>query len=788
MTAGAGRPRIGRAGWGTELALGMRMCVAGGRSGWAQLTMIALGVGLGVAMLLTATTIPAVMAARDARINARAEDSGRELPRGADTVLVARADSQFGEHVIHGRMLQPEGDRAPLPPGVTRRLAPGEMVVSPALATLLASPDAALLRDRWGARVVGRIGPSGLAGPAEYAFYLGAGQLDDASATRVRTFGAADAEQGLPPELLLLGSIGLVVLLLPVAIFVMTAVRFGSEARDRRLAAVRLVGADAAMTSRIAAGESLAGAIAGLLVGGLVFLAVARLAGRLVPERLTFYDTDVRPVPALVVLVAVLVPVATVLVTLSALRRVVVEPLGVVRRGGDRRRRLWWRLILPATGVALLWPVYDGLIDTSNSAGYQVVAGVTALLTGLALLLPWLVEATVRRLGAGGISWQLAVRRLQLDNGTAVRAVSGIAVSVAGAIALQGLFAAVQAQYAREDLGRGERFQIVVLTRDGAHRDDWVTALRHTTGVRVVEPVTVTSAVPAVGPDQLSESPDQLSESPDQLSESRVQIGGCDVLRRFGRIGACADGDTFLVAAHLPVAPHPGTTLVLGDGAPPGAGKSPRWTLPATTRTVPAVDESDVVGLPMILATPAAVRGSLPDDRVVDIYAGLDPAVPDALDRLRNTAARRDPTAIVLRTDNRSLQSTLATIRQALLVGAVALLVLIGASMLVNVAEQLRERRKLMAVLVAFGTRQSTLTGSVFYQVAIPVLLGLSLAVIAGTGLSAALQTAAGSQVRIDWLGIGITSMAAALVVVLTTVASLPLQWRLTRPVLLRSE
>jgi predicted lysophospholipase L1 biosynthesis ABC-type transport system permease subunit len=321
------------------------------------------------------------------------------------------------------------------------------MVVSPALAELLTSGEGALLRGRWGERVVGTIGAAGLSGPGEYAFYLGTDRLTEASGDvhRIRSFGTTHrGDEGIPAVLLLLAVVGLVVLLLPVAVFLASAVRFGGEARDRQLAALRLVGADAAMTRRIAAGETLAGALLGLVAGWLLFLAAGLLASRSGLAGMTFSFADLRPVPALAALVAVLVPVGAVLVTVSALRRVVLEPLGVVRRSGDRRRRLWWRLILPVAGLALLYPLHAGLSAQADGFEYQVMAGVAALLIGVALLLPWLVGAAVRRLGGGGVAWQLAVRRLQLDSGTAVRAVSGIAVSVAGAIALQGLLAAVQ--------------------------------------------------------------------------------------------------------------------------------------------------------------------------------------------------------------------------------------------------------------------------------------------------------------------------------------------------------
>ena len=61
--------------------------------------------------------------------------------------------------------------------------------------------------------------------------------------------------------------------LLPVAVFTAAAVRFGGESRDRRLAAVRLVGADSRMTHRIAAGEALLSAALGTVVGAVLFLA-----------------------------------------------------------------------------------------------------------------------------------------------------------------------------------------------------------------------------------------------------------------------------------------------------------------------------------------------------------------------------------------------------------------------------------------------------------------------------------------------------------------------------------
>src|SRR5690606_18594234 len=151
------------------------------------------------------------------------------------------------------------------------------------LAGLLASQDAPLIAPRLDHPVVGLIGEEGLLGPAELDFYLRRDSLDDTLAQRIDHFGEQpDPDERPKAHLSVLLIVGLVVLLLPVATFVAVAARFGGEQRDRRLAAVRLVGADAGMARRVAAGEALLGALIGVLVGLLFFL-----VGRELVERVT---------------------------------------------------------------------------------------------------------------------------------------------------------------------------------------------------------------------------------------------------------------------------------------------------------------------------------------------------------------------------------------------------------------------------------------------------------------------------------------------------------------------
>ena len=53
--------------WLAELLLGAKLAIAGGRDGWVRTGLTTIGVGLGVALLLAAASLPTVLTARDAR-------------------------------------------------------------------------------------------------------------------------------------------------------------------------------------------------------------------------------------------------------------------------------------------------------------------------------------------------------------------------------------------------------------------------------------------------------------------------------------------------------------------------------------------------------------------------------------------------------------------------------------------------------------------------------------------------------------------------------------------------
>ncbi|MFE4370168.1 FtsX-like permease family protein [Streptomyces sp. NPDC056835] len=775
--------------WARDLGLGVRFATAGGREGWIRTLLTSLGVGLGVTLLLLAASVPRVMDARAEREGARTvQEAGDEapVPRSDTTLVWINAGTEYRRAEIGGQSLRPDGARPPLPPGVAKMPAPGEMVVSPALRKLLESPGGALLKERLGHRVVGTVADAGLLDPEELRFYAGSDTLTRAKGGhRTAGYGSALNPSPVNPYLIVLIVLICVVLLVPVAIFIATAVRFGGDRRDRRLAALRLVGADIATTRRIAAGEALFGAALGLLVGGALFLAARPLAGGVRLWNLSAFPADLIPAPSLVALIVPAVPVAAVMVTLVALRSVTIEPLGVVREARPRRRRLWWRLLLPLAGVAVLSTV--GTVGEATAVDpYPIAAGAVLVLVGLTTLLPWLVEAVVAGLAGGPVPWQLAARRLQLSSGSASRAVSGITVAVAGAIAVQMVFAGMHEDFVRPTGQDPTRANITVEASYGSARlaQEMTDGFRDTRGVTAAVAV-AESYVVRPGP----VAPHEIRPT------TMLTVGTCATLRLLAELPSCENGDAFVshIAGRkeqndwVDKTARPGEPVDLGTRTVNGVPTPALWTLPASARTVEA--RTDPVGVKSdgILATPGALDPSRMPDALTRATVRTDERVADAEEYVRNTAAALDPTMRISTFKAVERDKRYASVQTGLLVGGTATMALIAASMLVSQIEQLRERRRLLAVLVAFGTRRSTLAWSVLWQATIPVVLGTLLAIAGGLTLGAVLLNMVTKQVA-DWWVFAPFAGAGIAVILLVTVAGLPPLWRMTRPDGLRSE
>jgi hypothetical protein len=434
------------------IGLGLRLAVSGGREAVVRLVILAVAVGLGVGLLLTALSATSAVKAQNARHawlwTGTASVPAGQGPAGTDPLWWGISGDEFGGQQIVRVDVAATGPTSPVPPGIPHDPAPGQYYASPALASLLRSTPADELADRYPGRLAGSIGDAALPSPDSLYIIIGrtAAQMARTPgtievtgfATALPGFGSARNPKGLnitPPQqgvgaggVDLILSVVALALLTPLLIFIATATRLSAARREQRFAAMRLVGARPRQISVIATVESTVAAVAGVAAGfGLFF--VLRIPLAAVPfTGEPFFPADMSLSLTDILVVALGVPVAAALVARLALRRVQISPLGVARRVTPEPPRAW-RVIPLLAGLAWLgfFVVHGRPTSVSGQIG-ALVPGCLLILIGLIIAGPWLTMTGARILArhASRPGPLIAARRLADDPRAAFRAVSGL--------------------------------------------------------------------------------------------------------------------------------------------------------------------------------------------------------------------------------------------------------------------------------------------------------------------------------------------------------------------------
>ncbi|WP_414935581.1 FtsX-like permease family protein [Amycolatopsis sp. cmx-11-51] len=728
-----------------DLLLGFRLAVGGGRGSIVRLVLSAFGIGLAVVILLTGASTGTVKENRDQRAFASYVRS-EPIP-GVAPLAYRPATTDFRGQAIALVHLRPTGPNSPIPPGVDRLPAPGEVFLSPKLEELVAADTSGLLRPLLPGEPVGIIAAGTVLNPNDLVAYVGSDTLR--SGSMVYGFGAERGyDYTIEQEVLALLLIGLFVLLTPVFIFIGTISRLGGATRDRRLAALRLAGSSVRQLRRITAAESLAGAAAGLVVGAALFLLLRGAVTNFQVFRFGLYPSDLTPPWPLVVLIVLLVPALTVVTAWFAQRHTIVEPLGVVREATPPKRRLWWRLLPILAGIALVLPDFGMESGLGRAA---LIAGVVLLMLGIPALLPWLLERVVSGIKGGPPSFQLAIRRLRSDSGTPSRVVAGLCVVLAGAIGLQSLVAgqaALQDEYQDTTAGR------TIVTAEGPVADKAVAAVR---------------AVPGAADFQAMRSMFVTTAGGDH-SFSSFAVADCPTIEASTGTTGCRDGDVFAEAPSF----HKGQSVTLTDL---DKHEQP-WSVPATPRPLDPKKSgiAEYLGV-RVLATPGAAGGIDLTAASVTVSLRDGAANPDFVELVRNSVAPLGWEATVA-TYNRERVTDEAQMfgdaRNILLGGVLFVLLLAGVSLLVLAQEQVRERRRALGALSATGVPVRVILRSMVWQNGIPLLLGIVIATATGIGIAAVGRRMFWDTLYIDWAAVGVLACAAVVMVLLVTASTLP--------------
>jgi hypothetical protein len=758
-----------------DLALGVRLAVVG-RTSMARLALSALGIAVATAVLLVAASVGTINGNRMQRQAAELYD-GTPVAGVAPTYVGTTSTEFRGEHVRISYVWG-SGPDSPKPKDLPALPKPGEMYASPALAELLRSAEGELLRPRLPERVVATLDKSMVLAPDYLVAWVGADSalVDWDFAEPAYGFNESPPAANLDPAIMAVLLVGAVVLLLPVFVFISTASRIAGAERDRRLSALRLVGAGSSQVRRIAAAESLVGAVIGMVIGAVVFTVGRGFADHVTLFGDRVYTSDVVPSPVLLVLVVLLVPTLSVLTALFALRRTLIEPLGVVRQSKPVRRRVWWRFALVAAGVALLMAQL-GTAEKSPSWAWALFGGAAFLLLGVPLLLPWLIERVAGRVSGGPPSWLLAIRRLQLDSGTSARVVGGVAVVLAGAIALQAILLSLQDGLDLPDATSGSTGSVGVTARP-ALAEEIQDDLDRAEGVRGAYAVRSLPAFQA-GKDEPLYS---------------MTIVDCAALKALGGVQSCQDGDVFRTWSVGRSAPQPGTPLEfrdVEDRAEPSHEVVARWTIPDNVKD--ATLSGGVYLHGPLLVTPGALKGVTIDAGTTTVVALVtNDLTPDQLEGVRNAVADlRFQTYVLSYNTGPELtvdQQTFLSVRTSLYAASIFTLMLAAVSLLVLALEHIRERRRPLALLAASGVPRGVLARSLLWQVALPIVLGVGIALVTGVSMAALVVDMVEESLSIDWPGVTILCVGALALSLLVSAMTLPFLRSATRLSTVRTE
>lgn len=801
MTTQAAAPAPGSvqddrpAGWGADLRLGVGMLASAGRSGWLRWGLVAFGLGLCTLVLLLAGSIGPALDSRDIRGAALSPGSppvGTGVPIDAAAIQPSwfqaneSTSTYRGERVRVTELAAADPAAAAPPPGVSRFPRPGEVVVSPALADLLAGPNGDGFRPRLGEdTVVGAIAADGLLAPDELRLYRGvvADPADWAPYLVADGWGggivASTALVYGDSGTILIGLLlaaGVTIVIVPLLLFVALMSRIGSAARDHRDAGLRLTGASRHQVRVVQLVETFTAAVAGIGLGAVGFLLARQAAPFVTVGRDGFFPADLQPSPGALVAIVLVVPILAIASVLAVRRP---DPVGVVRLQTAPRppRRLWWRLVFPVAGALLL--VALGL--TRSGVLPALAVGIVALLVTAAVLLPWVLERLARLLPDGPPAWQLAVGRLRLDPGTPARVVAGLSVVLAGAIALQPLLAAGD----RLDADGDVAYQVQLTDVPTGEMDRVVGLLHDTLGPAAV----IRGGALVSGTVVSSAGPDARETG----SSFDLRLTPC------GALGvACTDGMVFTVDG--PDGPDgPADTgspagSVLSISVPVQAG-DPRsttfeWAVPEPVAAVSLPDDFRAA----LAVTPGALGSEV--DRILSssparfTVTGVA-ASPDVADALRadladlgsriEVRAAGDPADLGLR----SVLSP--TARSGLIVGVLLTLGVAVTGLIVTTIEQLQQRRRPLVLAAAAGVPRGVLARSMLIGAAVPVVAGVLLAVLSAVLLVALLGSTLGAPIAVDWAVVGTYSaVAVGLVTVFAGLSACTLP-ALTRPSAIRT-
>ena len=243
----------------------------------------------------------------------------------------------------------------------------------------------------------------------------------------------------IDPVAVIVFGVGGTILLFPIVIFVSVATQLGAAQREKRYAALRLIGATKRQVARVLMLESLLASVVGVLIGlGAFWLLQAPLQDFRM-DGMRFNPGDLVLTGTQYALIIGLTLGLTMFVNWRRMRRAQISPLGVSRSVEKVKKLRAWRALVPVAGIAIfVWlsskPGRDWLAANKESAlpMFLLIAALLLVMFGLILAGGWLTNklSLLAARWANNASMLIAGKRTAVHSRTIFRSVSGVVLAL----------------------------------------------------------------------------------------------------------------------------------------------------------------------------------------------------------------------------------------------------------------------------------------------------------------------------------------------------------------------
>ena len=245
---------------------------------------------------------------------------------------------------------------------------------------------------------------------------------------------------GFDPISLMLLVVGGSILLFPIVTFVAVATQLGGAQREKRYAALRLVGATKGQVARVLLLESLLASLVGVVLGLVIFALTQSSLYGFSYGGMRFWPADLAlQWHQYVVIVGVTLGLTT-YVNWRRMRKAQLSPLGVSRLAEKTKKLRMWRVIPLAFGLSIFgWmaskPGHDWITERSSESSiptFILLAALLSVMFGLVLAGGWLTNKIARivaRYARSG-SALIAGKRIAVHSQTVFRSVSGVVLAL----------------------------------------------------------------------------------------------------------------------------------------------------------------------------------------------------------------------------------------------------------------------------------------------------------------------------------------------------------------------